>query len=528
MTDCSVVFVAFEENENLGIRYMAALLSNAGYRIVMIDFRRENSEILNELISINPLVVGFSVIFDNHINGFKKLIEYLREEGVKCHFTAGGHLASLRPDDLFRHIPSLDSLVRFEGENTILELVEHIYSGNEWHHIIGISYKKQETVVHNPLRKLEPDLDRFPYPVRSEPKEYALDKRYTTLLAGRGCVYQCSFCDIRKFYNQVPGPVKRVRNPEKVAEEMEYMHMENGASVFLFQDDDFPVRCRDNPSWVRQFCHSLAQRDLSGRIMWKINCRPDEIVPESFELMKQHGLFRVYLGIDDGTDLGLLSMNKKLRVADHLKGIQVLKTLGIHIDFGFLLFQPQTTFLTLEENLSFLESICEDGYMPITFMKMMPYMETAVENELKSSGRLIGDPGFYDYDFFEESLNHFHTFIMNCFNPWFNNHNGLSNLSKWASNYLAVFSFFNRNHPGMQRISVELRERVAASNRFLVTTVKELSGIFKSGRYLLDKDTQLEEYRRTIEEKHASALIDIQGILEKIELYSLTRNFFLF
>ncbi|MDZ7634714.1 MAG: hypothetical protein U5L72_09970 [Bacteroidales bacterium] len=44
------------------------------------------------------------------------------------------------------------------------------------------------------------------------------------------------------------------------------------------------------------------------KILWKINCRPDEIDAESFAMMKQHGLFLAFIGLEDGTDDGLVKL----------------------------------------------------------------------------------------------------------------------------------------------------------------------------------------------------------------------------
>ena len=227
MSRKSVVFVAFQERENLGVGYMHSILSGEGYDVHIIDVRKDKSEILKELQELDPVLVGFSVIFENHVYDFQELIRYLRSNGIQSHFTAGGHFASLRPADLFEIAPSLDSMVRFEGEHTILDLANHLKKGKDWKKVVGISYRNKGALVNNQLRPLEPELDAFPLPIRQEIKEFALDIKYATLLAGRGCIYNCAFCDIREFYRQAPGPVKRIRKPEQVVEEMEYLHKEH-------------------------------------------------------------------------------------------------------------------------------------------------------------------------------------------------------------------------------------------------------------------------------------------------------------
>ncbi len=524
MSGKSVVFIAFLERENLGIGYMHAILSEAGYDVHIIDVRKDKEEILQELKELDPLLLGFSVIFENHIYDFQTHIDYLRTNGIHSHFTAGGHFASLRPADLFEIAPSLDSLVRFEGESTILDLVNHLQKGTDWKQVVGISYRDNGTLVNTTLRPLEPDLDAFPLPFRSKLEEYALDKKYATLLAGRGCIYNCAFCDIREFYGQSPGPVKRIRKPERVVEEMEYLHKEHDCSVFLFQDDDFPVLTNRTSDWVHEFCKALRDKNLVGKILWKINCRPDEVDFELFEIMKGHGLFKVYLGIEDGTDAGLKEMNKRLKVHDHIEGIQVLKELGISIDYGFMLFQPSSTYNSVNANLAFLEQICQDGYMPVSFLKMMPYLATRIEKELREEGRLKGRPGFLDYDFKEESLDDFYDFVSESFSFWLYASNGLNNIYKWAVNYLLVFNYFHKSFGKIDRISEGILNEVADANHFIIKTMNELSALFESGDYTVENDIILDKYRSAIEHKHQSALKKASDMIEEIEIHFITKG----
>lgn len=527
MNNNSVVFIAYEERENLGIRYMAAVLSDAGYRVEIIDFREDRAKILELLQQCYPLLVGFSIIFENHIYEFKDLIEYLRSNGIEYHFTAGGFFASLRPSDLFAIIPDLDSIVRFEGEHTLLDLVNHLRFNTDWKSVIGISFMNNEKLVNNQLRSLEPDLDKFPTPIRSEIKDYILGEKYSTLLAGRGCIRNCSFCNIPEFYRQPPGPIKRYRNPMKVVVEMEYLHKKHDCSVFLFQDDDFPVITNKNSEWIHCFCETLRDVGLSGKIMWKINCRPDEVDPENFKMMKQHGLFRVFLGIEDGTDSGLLQMNKRIKAVDNIRAVNILKKLGICIDYGFMLIHPSTTFHSMNENINFLEVICKNGYMPVKFLKMLPYLETSIEKELKKAGRLKGKPGFLNYDLSDSSLNDFHYFVFDSFSKWITHPNGFVNIAQWVNIYLSVFSFYNGISSRTEYLTDEIRKQVSGTNRFMIETLKKLSVIFESGDRNLIKAENLNTYRIQIEQIHNAAVANILGIIKKIELYSLTKEFFM-
>ncbi len=526
MNNNNVVFIAFEERDNLGVGYLASVLSEAGYNSKIIDFRESRESILNEIKKRKPVLLGFSVIFQYNIDKFIILVKYLRKNSINCHFTAGGHFASLRPQQLFDLIPELDSLVRFEGEYTLLELVDALGSGKEWEKIKGISYIENGKLIQNDLRPLEPDLDNFPWPVRHKPGEYALGKTYTTILAGRGCVHDCIFCDIREFYGPPPGPYKRIRSPEKVIEEMKYLYNEKGCSVFLFQDDDFPVKSDDVNRWIRRFCEGLSGNDLKGKILWKINCRPDEIDEVIFRMMKDHGLYQVFLGIEDGTDEGLRKMNKKLSASDTLKGVDILKNLEIGIDYGFMLFQPDSTFKSIRTNLMFLDTICADGYMSVTFLKMMPHFATKVEAQLDKQGRLKKKSGIQDYDFLENTIDDYYGFVFDVFSDWLQDSRGLLNTSMWARNFINVYKFFNGNTSRIHFLSHELKQLKKEANRFILDTMFELADIFESGNYKTADDDNRDKYRLAIKGKHEHLTEGISKIIRRVMIQNNLKELF--
>lgn len=477
----TIVFVAITDYDNLGIGYMASLLSEAGYRTKTIDFRVRKPDLLKMVKKLDPIIIGFSVIFLNHIAHFTRLIKYLRDNGITCHLTAGGHYASLRYETLFQLAPQLDSIIRFEGEYPILELAECISKNNDWKGVENLAFMEHGRITLNPVGHPEKDLDKFPYPIRSKPKEYAFGKNFTPILAGRGCVHNCSFCNTREFYRQATGPLKRIRKPGMVVKEMKFLSDEKACSVFIFHDDDFPVTSVKIPDWIIKFCEELQRQELNNKILWKINCRTDDVNENIFSLMKQNGLFLVFLGLEDGTNSGLKRLNKQLNVEDNIGAINTLKKLKIGFDYGFMLFQPTTTFKSLNENLVFLRLVCGDGYTPVTFLRLIPLYETRVEKELEESGRLIHSDKGGDYKFQEEAMDSFYSFLMSCIYEWQNSPDGVEIISKWARNYCSVYvHYYESGHEGNNHCR-RIKKIIKDSNIFLLETMKEAADIFESG-----------------------------------------------
>jgi len=515
-----VVFIAFLEQDNLGVGYIASTLLKNKIDIKIVDFRLGKERILEQLLRYDPLVVGFSVIFQYHICEFKELVAFLRTQGLDCHFSAGGHYPSLRYGQLLNVIPELDSVVLYEGEHTFLELVQALHAEREWRDIQGIAHHENGAVVANALRPLEEDLDHFPPPVRQPLKEYALGKKYATLLAGRGCYYACAFCSIRQFYSTPPGPVKRVRRPGMVVREMELLHEQLDCSVFMFQDDDFPVIGDKGQEWTRSFCELLLQRGHSERWMWKMNCRPDEIRADLFEMMRDAGLFLVYLGIEDGTEDGLRLMNKRMTPETSIEAVHTLKRLGVEYDFGFMLFNPDSTFDSVASNLDFLGHICGDGSAPITFCKMLPYAETRIEHRLKGEGRLKGEPGFEDYDFIDPRLNHLHACMTECFRDWIGGHEGVLNLARWARCYYAVY---RRHYPmssAFRELEQALTDCIAHSNRYFLDAAQELVRLFNSRDYGQVDNSRLRELQSDITHKHWGYKVELTQAINDVQKLS--------
>ncbi len=494
-----VILVAFGEDENLGVGYLMSVLKGAVIDTGMIDFRHNNEEILADIRRQNPIVVGFSLIFEVYIDLFAQLIRFLRRNSINCHFTAGGYYSSLHPEELLELIPELDSIVRFEGEHTFPELIDCLRTDRDWRSIRNLAFRDKGLIIKTPLRNLETDIDSFPFPVRRKPAEYAMGKKYTTILAGRGCIFDCAFCNTREFYRQAGGPLKRVRKPEPVVSEMCQMYIGQRCSVFLFQDDDFPVRTPGADSWVKSFCTELVRKGIAGKVIWKINCRPDEIDRDTFLFMKKHGLFLVFIGLEDGTDEGLVRLNKRMTVESGLNGVEILRNLGLGFDFGFMLFQPETTFSSLRENLRYLERICSDGYSPITFLKLLPYFDTRVEKNLREQGRLWGNPGSLDYNFMSESLDACWTAVSECFAEWLWGREGVVNLAKWVRNYLAVADFFWNHDLTIAEYRKYYHDTVAQGNLYLTGTMTELFDYYESGNYLRDGGKQKEQIRTSAE-----------------------------
>jgi anaerobic magnesium-protoporphyrin IX monomethyl ester cyclase len=478
-----VMLVGFVDQENLGLGYLAATLHRYGYTVTIFDFERHPAEILAAARAGDPLIIGFSLIFQFYVPKFATLIQYLRTNRVQCHFTMGGHFPSLSYRHTLELIPELDSVVRFEGEETLLELADLLSTGQDYRGISGIAYMQGGNAVCGPLRPLVHDLDALPYPERTYKKRAFLGRLSTHLVASRGCIRTCSFCSIHMFYRTAPGKVVRTRKPSRVADEIAMLHEQHGISIFMFQDDDFPafgVRWRQ---WANDFCDELHRRDLPGRILWKINCRADAVEPELFARMRDSGLYLVYMGLESGNEEGLKTLHKQITVEENIRAVCILKRLGIRFEFGFMLFEPSTTFESVRQDLEFLRTIVGDGSTAATFCRMVPYDGTPIKDELLKAGRLRGDVTNPYYDFLDPKLTDFCYALSEVVevSGWVHGLEALSPTLNFAWSELAVMERLFPHLPDLSIYRSELQDITAASNNLLFQVVEDISFAYSDG-----------------------------------------------
>lgn len=484
-TSCAVMLIGFQEQANLGLGYLAATLRRKGYRVTVFDIEEEREQILAAARSLNPLLIGFSLIFQFYINIFHELIRYLRDNGITCHFCMGGHFPSLSYQQTISLIPELDSVVLFEGETTLVELTDRISCRNDWRDVMGIAYKKGDKVIATPLRPLVSDLDSLPYPDRDAGRANAiLGRRAIPLLASRGCIRTCAFCSIHAFYRAAPGKVVRTRRPAKVVEEMRFLHDHDGITIFLFQDDDFPVYGVVWQRWAREFLAELSRSSLLGRVIWKINCRADAVEPVLFAEMRDAGLFMVYMGLESGSEEGLTTLHKQITVEQNLRAVAVLKELGIMFEFGFMLFDPSTTFESVAKNLQFLRNIVGDGTAPATFCRMIPYDGTPIKSDLVRSQRLKGDICHPDYDFLDTRVDAF----FHALNPlvrvsgWIHGIGALTVQLQYVKGEVAVLAALFPPIDGVREYRETVRTITASANEVLFQIVEDLLHEYRDER----------------------------------------------
>lgn len=468
-----VLLVGAEEFENLSTRYLAAVLRGHGYSVRLTAFSTEDET--NRVVSLaracNPRLIGLSVIFQYRAQEFLSLAGELRQACPQAHITCGGHYPSFVAPELLRDYPSLDSVVRGEGELTLLELVDKLGSPQEWLNIAGLSFRRDGRVVNNPARALVANLDSLPFPARDTPPQRHAGLGLSPILGSRGCYRDCSFCSIHAFYGSSRGRLQRFRSVPNLVDEMETLYQNSGVRFFIFNDDEWFAPGGGRLDRVRTLERELKSRRLDP--IMSIKCRADDVDRELFENLLGMGVVRAYVGVESGSDPSLRRMNKRTTVKQNRQALDVLHRVGMLADFGLIFFDPDSTVDDIRANLDFFHAMASEGQAPLSFGRLEVYAGTPILERMQKEGRLTGTYLAWNYVIRDPRVEMLFRLMIATMRHRHYATNGLGKQTSIACYEQTMYAFLQRDHPD-RASSDRLRDIVKRLNRDSLGILEEM------------------------------------------------------
>ena len=468
-----VLLVGAEELENLGTRYLAAVLRQHGFSVQLAPFSTpaEAPEVEKVARQTQPRLIGLSLIFQYRAPEFMDLAAALRRLLPHAHITTGGHFPSFADADLLANYPALDSVVRGEGEFTLLELVQHLEDKSAWPAIRGLSYRSEDAIARTPARPPVVDLERLPFPARDTPPQQDLGIGFSPIVGSRGCFCNCSFCSIRAFYAAGGGAPQRFRSVPNLAAEMEALYHTHNVRFFVFNDDEwFP------PGKARLQRVAALEAELHSRrldVLMSIKCRADDVEESLFRRLQAMGVARAYVGVESGSDHSLRTLNKHTTVALNERALETLHRVGILADFGLIFFDPDSTVDDIRANLRFFRRMAGDGQAPLSFGRLEVYAGTPILERLQREKRLTGNFLAWNYQIQDPRVEMLFRLMVTTMRHRHYDGDGLAKLCSMACYRLAMYKFLMREQADATLVE-ELRQMVARLNDHSLTLLEEM------------------------------------------------------
>jgi len=373
----------------LGLGYIAAVLEKNGFPVDIIDcqaLKLTQEDFKSEIQKHKPDIVGVT----STTLTYKSALEVLQTAKAthpNCVTAIGGPHATFWDENALSECSSLDVVVRKEGEYTMLELAQRVEAGKPLHDLLGTTTRNNGKTVRNEERQYIENLDELPFPAHHLFPLNSLQKYGKViypLTTSRGCVFWCNFCSAVRMF----GRKFRMRSPESVIEELEFLHKKFGAVQFTFYDDAFSV----DQDRAFKICKEIQKRNL--KIMWDCETRVDMVTKELLQEMKKAGCLAVWFGVEAGSKLVLDAMAKGLTLEKTKNAFKMAKDVGLMTVASVILGFPEETPETAWETIKFVEEIKPDdvGYYIAT-----PYPGTPMYDFVKEKGWLkIEDFNKYD------------------------------------------------------------------------------------------------------------------------------------
>lgn len=216
----SVKPIIAQINIQLGISYISAFLksNNHNTRLLVLTKNTKQRIIDNVIKEFCPKLICFTAVA-TEFDLIAKTAQYIKSRYPSIYLLVGGPHATLNPQEVIGDV--FDSLCIGEGEQPTLELVEQLEQGKSPQGIKNLWIKNSEGIQKNPSRGFHQDLDSLPFPDRSIWQEWIrVPKSMHTIILGRGCPFQCTYCCNHALRKIAAGRYVRLRSPENILKEL--------------------------------------------------------------------------------------------------------------------------------------------------------------------------------------------------------------------------------------------------------------------------------------------------------------------
>ncbi|AXG71552.1 hopanoid C-3 methylase [Kordia sp. SMS9] len=365
----------------LGLLCVATSLKEDGFNVKVIDDCELDTASFIELYKKHrPRILGFHVNTDS-VPIVGRVIEKLRtlDEAPELIIFGGPHVSVADAELLEKgwgHI-----VVRGEGEFTAREIGRwFLKNEGTLEDIKGITYVDENNEIkRTPNRPFIKDLDSLPFPDISLLVRAQKYPAYQ-ILTGRGCPYHCTFCA-----EGIIGVQYRYRSAKSVLEEIRNIVGNRKYTYLSILDDTFLV----NRKRVEEIAKGLIEEYAENKkLKWFCESRVDFIIknPELFKLLRKAGLVRVQIGIESGSQKVLDTYNKKVKVEEIIRAVEILAEANIPSIYGnFIIGGPFETEETIDQSIALVKTLYDKapGRMECgaSYLTLFPGTELTVNSD---------------------------------------------------------------------------------------------------------------------------------------------------
>jgi radical SAM superfamily enzyme YgiQ (UPF0313 family) len=298
----------------------------------------------------------------------------------------GGYFPTQHTDTVLRS-SFVDFVVRSQGEQPLLQLLEALRSSRPFDAVSSLSWKETGgRILHNPVGPMTmpdelPDLPYGRVPMREYIHPTYLGRRTVAHNSSFGCPFACSFCAVVAMTNRR----WLAQSPERMERVMRHLTSEYGVDAVMMHDMDFFI----SEARVAEFSTRIAPL----KIKWWALGRIDTLMRYSdatWRAMVGSGLKMVFSGAESSSDAVLATMNKggqaSARMAVDLA--RRMKSYGVVPEYSFVLGSPPDPMGDLAHTFEFIREIKQVN--PATEIVLYTYTPVPMDGTLYKEASRLG------------------------------------------------------------------------------------------------------------------------------------------
>lgn len=158
-------------------------------QIAEYTINQQTDDILMDLYKKEPDVLCFSCYIWN-IEYVEEIIKEIKKIFPKLPIWLGGPEVSYDASEVLRRLPEVTGVMKGEGEETFLEVMDFYHGKKSLSKIKGITYRDRGEIMENPWREVM-DLSKVPF-VYNHMEDF--EHKIIYYESSRGCPFSCSYC----------------------------------------------------------------------------------------------------------------------------------------------------------------------------------------------------------------------------------------------------------------------------------------------------------------------------------------------
>jgi radical SAM superfamily enzyme YgiQ (UPF0313 family) len=396
-------FVSTISMPPIGLAYIAAAVRSANHQVVVVDGPGSaprnyfpfqgvtvrglpNAEIISR-IPKDADVIGFGCMFSSNWVYVRELIKDIRKVFPNVFLVLGGEHGTGFPEFSMEQAP-LNAVVLGEGEETVVELLDHLRQGLPIDDIPGIACRVKGAIRLNPRRDRIKNIDSIAWPAwdlfdietynRVNQPHGASQGQFMPMLATRGCPFSCTFCTSPNMWTTE----WTARDPKDVADEMQTYQKKYGTSDFQFEDLTAIVQRK----WIDDFCDEIISRGMKITFQMPSGTRSEAIDYEIAKKLKAAGCHEFAFAPESGDPEVLKAIKKKVRLPSMFEAAKAAMKAEINVGCFFIIGFPEDSYKSVLRTYAAIAKCAWLGFSNVNLNAYSPQPNTESFRALVKNG----------------------------------------------------------------------------------------------------------------------------------------------